>query len=54
MTDLDLNLSGPSLEALRRQARSAHVRRAQYMLVAAGLASLFVVAVAGALLSQVG
>lgn len=52
MANLDPTTEG--LKQLRDEARrGAHVQRAQQMLVAAGLAALCVVGVAGTLLMQV-
>jgi len=49
----NIDFDNRQLQQARHLARrSAHVQRAQQMLVAAGLASLCVIAVAGALLSQ--
>jgi len=53
MANLDIGSRGQSLSEVRHEVqRSAHVQRARQMLIAAGLASLSVVLVAGALLSQ--
>lgn len=50
----NLEFDAREVKAVRSRARrDAHVQRAQQMLVAAGLASLCVVAVAGAFLGQV-
>lgn len=52
MANLDFESQG--LKQVRLAARrGAHVQRAQQMLVAAGLAALCVVGIAGAFLSQV-
>jgi len=54
MANLDINGLGRNLSEVRARTRHlAHVQRAQQMLVAAGLAALCVIGVAGALLSQV-
>lgn len=48
------DLGAEGLKQVRLDARrGAHVQRAQQMLVAAGLAALCVIAIAGAFLSQV-
>ncbi len=52
MANLDFDSQG--MKQVRLEARrGAHVQRAQQMLVAAGLAELCVVGIAGALLAQV-
>ncbi|WP_156386067.1 hypothetical protein [Devosia sp. Root685] len=52
MANLDFEAQG--LKQVRRAARrGAHVQRAQQMLLAAGLAALCVLGVAGAFLAQV-
>lgn len=52
MANLDFDSDG--MKQVRLEARrGAHVQRAQQMLVAAGLAALCVVGIAGALLTQV-
>lgn len=54
MANLDIYGLGRSLSEVRARTRHlAHVQRAQQMLVAAGLAALCVIGVAGAFLSQV-
>jgi hypothetical protein len=53
MAHLDFDNGGRDLDSVRRMVRrSAHAQRAQAMLMAAGLAALGVVAVAGAMLSN--
>lgn len=50
----DLDFESRELRQVRlKLRRGAHVQRAQQMLVAAGLAALCVVGIAGAFLSQV-
>ena len=54
MANLDILGLGRSVSDERARTRHlAHVQRAQQMLVAAGLAALCVIGVAGAFLSQV-
>lgn len=54
MANIDFRDIGNDIDAMRRRARHAgHVRRAQAMLVAAGLATCGVVAVAAVLLTNV-
>ena len=53
MANFDMDLAAQSMRIVRKDAkRSAHVQRAQQMLVAAGLCAMLMVAVAGTLLSQ--
>jgi len=53
MTDYDLDHADTDIAMVRRVARrSAHVQRAQVMLLAACLTTLGVVAVAGAMLTN--
>lgn len=53
MANLEFDRTLSDVDAARRAARhSLHVHRAQTMLIAAGLASMGVVAVAGALLAS--
>lgn len=53
MANLDLDHKGLDMEAMRRRVRrSAHAQRAQAMLLAAGLSTLGLVAVAATLLTN--
>lgn len=53
MANLEFNGISPDTESVRRRARhSAHVQRAQVMLLAACLSTLGIVAVAGTLLTR--
>lgn len=53
MTNLDFDSAAVDIETVQRRARlSAHIQRAQTMLIAACLATLGVVAVAGTLLAN--
>lgn len=52
MTQVQLNTNPRMIEATRTRARmSNHIHRAQVMLLAAGLASLTIVAVAAAMMT---
>lgn len=54
VANIDIRDMGLDLEAVRQRARlDGHVQRVQTMLIAAGLAALAMVAVAGVLLASV-
>jgi hypothetical protein len=53
MANLDLNDMHTDMDTIRRMARrSAHAQRARIMLAAAGLASLGILSIAGAMLTH--
>lgn len=53
MTNLDFDSAAVDIETVQRRARlSAHIQRAQTMLIAACLATLGIVAVTGTLLAN--
>lgn len=53
MANLDLNDMHTDMDTIRRMVRrSAHAQRARIMLAAAGLASLGILSIAGALLAH--
>ncbi len=53
MPDLDLNTAPLDMEMVHRLARrSAHVQHARVMLIAAGLTTLGILSIAGALLAH--